>query len=110
MSLHAALEKYRERNNFTKAQMWAVLGVHPGLGSRIASGLKGVSYGLMSRFLVRLSADDARTLLQAYFEDELERIRVGRAEKAAELGVKLHEPDWSYGVKVVAKSPLKRAR
>lgn len=109
-SLVAELEKYRQTNGLTNAQMWSALGLDPGLGSRITSGTKGVSYGLMSRFLIKLSSAEARAFLQAYFEDELERIRLGREEKAAELGVKLQEPDWPHGVKIVAKTTLKRTR
>lgn len=109
-SLVAELEKFRKTNGLTNAQMWTSLGVDPGLGSRITNGTKGVSYGLMSRFLVKLSAAEATALLQAYFTDELERIREGREEKAAELGIKLSEADWPHRVKVVSAPPPKGTR
>jgi hypothetical protein len=101
-SLNSALEKFREKNDYTNAQMWETLGLDPGLGSRVKNGVIGVSHGLISRMLVKLTADDARAVLQGYFTDELERIRIGREAKAVEVGVTLSDADWPHRVKVVA--------
>jgi len=55
----------------------------------------------MGQIVVNLTDDEAREVLQAYFSDELQRIRDGRLEKAGELGVKLKNPEFSYAVRVV---------
>lgn len=109
-SLPNALLKLKEARGLDNRGLASLLSVDPPLSSRLVNGQRAISYGVMSRLLVKLTADETRVLLQAYFDDELERIREERAEKAAELGVKLQEPDWPHAVKVVAKAPLKRTR
>jgi transcriptional regulator with XRE-family HTH domain len=99
-SLHLELEKIRLDRGMTNLQFAKELGVDHTVASRLCSGKKGVSHGLMSRLLVNLDAEDARRLLQAYFDDELARITEGRIEKARELGIRVPKKPWSFKVSI----------
>jgi hypothetical protein len=68
--------------------------------SRLLNDLQPVGHGTMARLIIKLEAAETHRLLQAYFEDELERIREGREAKARELGVKPVKTDWPHRVRI----------
>jgi hypothetical protein len=103
-TLPQALLKLKETRGLDNRGFATLLAVDPPMSSRLLSGQRALSYGVMTRLLVGLRAEEARAILQSYFTDELERIRVGREEKAAELGVKTDDADWPHRVKVVTAS------
>jgi transcriptional regulator with XRE-family HTH domain len=99
-SLPSRLEEIRQDRGLTNLQFAERLGMDSTVMSRLCSGKKGVSHGIISRLLVKLDSNDAQAILQAYFEDELERIREGREAKARELGVKPVKTDWPHRVRI----------
>ena len=80
------------------------LGINPVITSRLLNDRQPVGHGTVARLLVHLNADDARRLLQAYFDDELARITEGRIEKARELGIRVPKKPWSFKVKIEESS------
>ncbi len=102
-SLPLELEKLRQDQGLTNLQFAEKLGLDHTVTSRLCAGKKGVSHGLMARLLVNLGPEEAKGLLQAYFNDEMKRIMDGRAEKAHELGVRLPKKPWTFTVTVDAE-------
>lgn len=100
-SLSTALEKICQQRGLTNLGLAQVLCLDPALASRISNDRKGLSHRLMGRMLVNLNDDEARSMIQAYFSDELQRIQEGRIENAEKLGVKLKTPEFPYAVRVV---------
>ncbi len=76
------------------------LGMDPATMSRLLNDRQPVGHGTVARLIVHLDAKEAHRLLQAYFEDELNRIRDGRDEKARELGVKRVDENWPHRVHI----------
>jgi len=99
-ALPLELEKLRREEGLTNLQFAEKLGLDHTVTSRLCTGKKGVSHGMMARLLVQLDGEEAQRLLQAYFEDELGRILDGRVEKAEELGVRLPRKPLAFTVTV----------
>ena len=100
-SLSRTLEEIRHHRRLTNVGLSQVLCLDPALTSRISNDRKGLSHRLMGRMLVNLTDDEAKRMIQAYFSDELRRVQECRSEKAAELGIELKNPEFSYSVRVV---------
>jgi len=98
-SLPYVFDKIRRQRGLTNAEIAQELCLDPALTSRIANDRMVVSHGLIGRLLIKLTADETQEVLQAYFDDELERIRTGRAEKAEELKIR-PKSDISFVVQV----------
>ena len=107
-ALPLKLDEIRQASGLTNLQFAEALGFDETVMSRLCSGTKGVSHGIISRLMIKLAGDDAREILQAYFEDELDRIREGRDAKARELGVRLMDRTWPHRVRVESAPEPKR--
>ena len=99
--LSQALDEIQQGRKLSGRDLAGLIGVSPVMISRLLNDLQPVGHGTMARMLIKLDAADAHRLLEAYFEDELTRIREGRDAKAKELGVKPVDKDWPYRVRVV---------
>jgi transcriptional regulator with XRE-family HTH domain len=76
------------------------LGMDPAIISRLLNDRQPVGHVTVARLIVHLDGDEARRLLQAYFDDELARITAGRIEKARELGIRVPKRPWSFKVRI----------
>lgn len=98
-SLPKVFDKIRTKRGLTNAEIAHELCLDPAITSRITNDRIVASHGLIGRMLIKLTADEAREVLQAYFDDELERIRAGRIEKAEELKIRI-KSDINFVVRV----------
>lgn len=108
--LSEALQKIRDELGMHDTAFGAHLGIHKTVLSRILSGSREVGRETVARLLVSLDESETERVLQAHFQDELERIGSMRADKAAELGMKLAEPMWPYIVQVSGRQVARRRR
>lgn len=105
--LSQALDEIQQGRKLSGRDLADFIGVSPVMVSRLLNDLQPVGHGTMARLIIKLEAAEAHRLLQAYFEDELTRIREGRDAKAKELGVKPRHKDWPHRVRVEI-SPLQK--
>ena len=99
-NLSEALVEIQQGRQLSGRDLAGLIGVSPVMVSRLLNDLQPVGHGTMARLIIKLEAAETHRLLQAYFEDELERIREGREAKARELGVKPVKTDWPHRVRI----------
>jgi len=99
-NLSEALVEIQQERQLSGRDLAGLIGVSPVMVSRLLNDLQPVGHGTMARLIIKLEASETHRLLQAYFEDELERIREGREAKARELGVKPVKTDWPHRVRI----------
>lgn len=99
-NLSEALVEIQQGRKFSGRDLAGLIGVSPVMVSRLINDLQPVGHGTIARLLINLEAAEAHRLLQAYFDDELNRIRDGRDEKARELGVKPVDEGWPHRVRI----------
>lgn len=99
----SALQEHAEKNKISPAELSRQLGLNKSVVSRIFAGTQPIGAVTMGRIVMTLDAKTAQVLLQAYFEDDIVRIRTASQEKADQLGIKIAHADCQFSVHVALK-------
>jgi transcriptional regulator with XRE-family HTH domain len=107
-NLSEALGQIQQGRKLSGLDLASFFGVSAVMVSRLLNDRQPVGHGTIARLIVKLEPAEASRLLQAYFDDELERIREGRDAKAMEMGMRSVNKNWPHRVRVESVSEPKR--